>query len=119
MPEASDSEHTNNVQLIGRISAEPSAIIMPSGDRAVTWRLVVRRPPVPKRRDGRVGPVVDTIECVAWAGGVQRRVERWQIGDIVECQGALRRRFWRSATGSSSRYEVEVHRAHRMRARRA
>ncbi|MGH3629415.1 MAG: single-stranded DNA-binding protein [Sciscionella sp.] len=114
---ASYAEHTNRVQLIGRVSAEPSARTLPSGDRAVVWRLVVRRPP-PRRAGGRVGPVVDTIDCVAWAAGVQRRVEQWQVGDTVECEGALRRRFWRSATGSTSRYEVEVQRAHRMRGRR-
>jgi single-strand DNA-binding protein len=112
------SEHTNRVQLIGRLSAEPNSRVLPSGDRAVMWRLVVRRPPAPRRASGRTGPVVDTIDCVAWAVGVQRRVERWQVGDTVECEGALRRRFWRSTTGSTSRYEVEVQRAHRMRGRR-
>jgi single-strand DNA-binding protein len=29
-------------------------------------------------------------------------------GTLVEIQGALRRRFWRTPTGSVSRYEVEV-----------
>ncbi|HVX47106.1 MAG TPA: single-stranded DNA-binding protein [Mycobacteriales bacterium] len=124
MPGASETDgtsgkHTNRVQLIGRVSGQPSSLVMPSGDRAVQWRLVVPRPRAAKRSDGRAGAVVDTIECVAWAGGLQRRVERWQIGDIVECEGALRRRFWRTATGPTSRYEVEVHRAHRMRGRSA
>lgn len=113
------SEHVNKVHLVGRVSAPPSSRAMPSGDRAVLWRLVVRRVDARKRpgdRD-RAGPVVDTIDCVAWAPGVQRRAERWDSGDVVECEGALRRRFWRTPAGPASRYEVEVVRGHRVRGR--
>lgn len=116
-----DRQHLNRVELIGRVSAEPQFRTMPSGDRAVLWRVVVRRSAVAGARSGAAHPgaTIDTIECVAWAAAVQRRVEKWHIGDTVECEGALRRRFWRTEQGTTSRYEVEVHRAHRIRAAKA
>lgn len=102
--------HENVVHLVGRLAATPEAREMPSGDQAVTWRLVVDRP-VPDKR-GRV----DTLACVAWAAGPRRSALRWQAGDVVEIDGALRRRFWRAPGGPVSRYEVEVRKARRLSA---
>jgi single-strand DNA-binding protein len=41
-------------------------------------------------------------------------VSSWQAGDEVEVVGALRRRFFRTAGGPASRYEVEVRTASRV-----
>ena len=41
----------------------------------------------------------------------------WVVGDEVEVDGALRRRFFRGGVGSSTRLEVEVLTARRARAR--
>lgn len=103
----SSTVHENAVHLVGRLAAPPETRAMPSGDQAVTWRLVVDRL-VPDRR-GRV----DTVACVAWAAGPRRAALRWQAGDVVEIDGALRRRFWRTPGGPVSRYEVEVGKARR------
>ncbi len=102
--------HENAVHLIGRIAVDPEAREMPSGDQAVVWRLVVDRP-LPDSR-GRV----DTLACVAWAATPRRSALRWQVGETVEIDGALRRRFWRTPGGPVSRYEVEVRKARRVTA---
>jgi len=41
---------------------------------------------------------------------------KWRAGDIIEIDGALRRRFWRTPGGPVSRYEVEVRKARRLTA---
>jgi single-strand DNA-binding protein len=45
---------------------------------------------------------------VVWGGRAKRSVPRWQVGDVVEVRGELRRRFFRADGESSSRIEVEV-----------
>lgn len=98
----------NQVHLVGRISAAPEARRLPSGDEMVSWRLVVARP-APAR-----GARVDTFDCVAFAAVARRAVLRLSAGDVVEIEGALRRRFWRSARGSpASRCEVEARKVRR------
>jgi len=102
--------HQNVVHLVGRLAALPETRQMPSGDQAVIWRMVVDRP-APDTR-GRV----DTLSCVAWAAPARRSALKWHAGDIVEIDGALRRRFWRTPGGPVSRYEVEVCKARRVTA---
>lgn len=99
----------NSVVVCGRLAAEPQRRTLPSGDELTTFRLVVRRPD-PRPR----GPSVDTLDCVAWRGDVRRRAGAWQPGDLLEVEGALRRRFWRSPSGPASRTEIEVARARRL-----
>jgi single-strand DNA-binding protein len=104
-------EHSNEVHLVGRLAAVPTERDLPSGDLVVTFRLVVAR-----ERNNRAGtrsPSVDTIDCAAWTKGAQRSLRSWEPGDVVEVHGALRRRFWRSPHGASSRSEVEVTSARR------
>ena len=50
----------------------------------------------------------DWVDCSVWGARVRRTVGRWQAGDIVEVEGALRRRFYRGGDGTSTRLEVEV-----------
>ena len=107
------TETHNEVVLVGRVGATPEQRELPSGDVLVSFRLVVDRPPrsVPEG----VRPVlVDTLDCITWAAGLQRTVSGWQPGDVVRVEGALRRRFWRAGAGAASRCEVEVVRAKRL-----
>ena len=97
------NREVNEVHLIGRISVDPVSRDLPSGDRVVTWRLVVARPKTPVREAG-----VDTIDCAAWSASIQRKAERLVAGSEVQVSGHLRRRFWRTPAGPASRYEVEV-----------
>jgi single-strand DNA-binding protein len=105
-------EHSNEVHLVGRLAAEPLSRELPSGDLVVTFRVVVTRDRTHRAASGR-GATVDTIDCAAWSKATQRSVRAWTPGDVVEVRGALRRRFWRSPHGPSSRSEVEVSNARR------
>jgi single-strand DNA-binding protein len=105
-------EHSNEVHLVGRMAAPPVSRELPSGDLVVTFRLVVTRGRTTRTTAAR-SATVDTIDCAAWTKAAQRSVRAWVPGDIVEVRGALRRRFWRSPHGPSSRSEVEVSSARR------
>lgn len=87
----------NEVHLLGRWAAAV-AHTLPSGDELVTARLVV----------SRADRGVDTIDCALWRPDLRRRALRLPVGSVVQVQGSLRRRFWRTPAGPASRYEVEV-----------
>jgi single-strand DNA-binding protein len=93
----------NDVRLQGRLAAAPEERELPSGDVMWAFRVVVDRPP-----GGRSRQRVDALECVAWQARVRRSVSSWRVGDQVALEGALRRRFFRTASGAASRVEVEV-----------
>ena len=99
-------EHVNEVRVVGRVSAEPEESTLPSGDTVWTFRLVVDRPP----GRARPGALVDTLDCAVWSGRARRSVGSWSAGDVVEVAGAVRRRFYSTALGKASRYEIEVSR---------
>jgi single-strand DNA-binding protein len=107
----------NEVLLIGRVSAEPTTRVLPSGDALVSWRLIVERENHGLQPTGVRLPTVDTIDCVAHEAVVRRAAIRWTGGEILEIRGALRRRFWRGAQGAASRCEVEVLTAKKVSAR--
>lgn len=96
----------NTVLLTGRVSSQPLERELPSGDRVVTFRLVMARDRTPMTAGSR--QVSDWVDCGAWAGRVRRSVATWRVGDRVEVEGALRRRFFREGGGATSRLEVEV-----------
>jgi single-strand DNA-binding protein len=87
----------NDVVLRGRMSAPAEIRTLPSGDTLLTFRLVVRRP-----------------EPRARGQSLQRRAAAWQPGDVVEVEGALQRRFWRTGTGTASVCEVNCRRGRKM-----
>lgn len=98
----------NEVVLVGRVPADPEERELPSGDRLVTWRLVVRRSPSKRSGEGVRAPSVDTLDCVAWTAAARRAALGLRAEDVVEVSGALRRRFWRAGAGAASRCEVEA-----------
>ena len=106
---ASGPAQVNTVNLLGRLAADPESRDLPSGDLLLTFRVVVDRSDTVagQRRQ------VDTIDCAAWSGRVQRTVRSWTAGDVVSVEGHLRRRFRRSEAGAVSRVEVEVTKARR------
>lgn len=107
-----ESTTRNEVLLVGRLAAEPQERALPSGDVLTSFRLVVDRPAT--RGDGPRAARVDTLDCVARAAGLRRTAQGWRPGDVLEVQGSLRRRFFRTAGGTGSRYEVEVARGKRL-----
>ncbi|SDG10566.1 single-strand DNA-binding protein [Blastococcus aurantiacus] len=99
----------NDVVLRGRLSAPAEVRTLPSGDTLVSFRLVVRRPE-PRPR----GQSVDVLACITYDRSLQRRVAAWQPGDVVEVEGALQRRFWRTGSGTASVCEVNCRRGRKV-----
>ena len=108
-----ESASCNEVRLVGRLSATPEPRELPSGDHLVSFRVVVDRP-ASRRSPGGRAVTIDTLECVVWTSALRKAAVAWHPGDVLELEGALRRRFWRTPGGPSSRYEVEVNRARRV-----
>ncbi len=102
----------NQVLLRGRLAAAAEPRVLPSGDELVSFRLIVDR-------EGGAGGSsrrrVDTIDCAAWTARTRRSVLAWNAGEVVEIEGALRRRFRRMDGRTVSRVEIEVTRARRVR----
>src|SRR5690349_4725871 len=106
--EAAEPATFSEVRIVGRLAAAADERELPSGTSLVSFRVVVDRPR-PKRPAPPRTPTVDTLDCVVrGAGLVRRTVLAWGGGDVVEIEGTLRRRFWRSPAGAVSRTEVEV-----------
>jgi single-strand DNA-binding protein len=88
----------NEVRLAGRISAAPLEREFPSGDRVVTFRLVVARQRSPMTVKSKQAS--DWVDCAAWGGRARRSAGSWRVGDHVEVEGALR--------GSADRYGASL-----------
>ena len=95
----------NSVTLRGRLSGEPQERELPSGDRIVTFRIVVPRGPAARRRSKQTS---DVIECVAWTSRLRAKAGRLSGEDTIEVTGALRRRFSRSAGSLASYVSIEL-----------
>jgi single-strand DNA-binding protein len=99
----------NDVVLRGRLSSPPELRPLPSGDTLLVFKLVVRREnPRPR------GPKSDVITCVSYLPALQRHAAAWAAEDVVEVEGALQRRFWRTATGTAVAYEVNCRRGRKV-----
>lgn len=96
----------NSVALRGRVSSAPTERTLPSGDSIVTLRVVMVRDKSPMSAKSK--QTSDWVDCVVWGGRVKRSVTGWQVGDVVEIEGALRRRFFRADARTSTRVEVEM-----------
>lgn len=102
----------NVVSLAGRVSSAPVERELPSGDKVVTFRMVMAREQTAMTTKSK--QVSDWVDCAAWAGRVRRSVGTWQVDDHVEVEGALRRRFFKDGGGASSRVEIEILTARRL-----
>ncbi|MBC7275547.1 single-stranded DNA-binding protein [Nocardioides sp.] len=101
----------NEVRLIGRLSLAAEERQLPSGDQLTAFRVVVNRPR-DKRRGSRVQ--IDALECHTWIARVRRAAMTWQVGDVIEVNGSLRRRFFKTGGRLQSMTEVEVLSARRV-----
>jgi single-strand DNA-binding protein len=96
----------NEVTLRGRVSSAPEPRELPSGTCIVTLRVSVPRAPSPMTKGSK--QTSDWVDCVAWGARQRRSVATWRVGDVVEVEGAFRRRFYRAGGGTAMRLEVEV-----------
>ena len=98
-----------DVVLRGRLSVPPELRLLPSGDSLLVLELVVRRgSPRPR------GPESVAITCVSLVPALQRHATAWAPGDVVEVEGSLQRRFWRTPTGIAVAYEVDCRRGRKV-----
>lgn len=102
----------NEVHLVGRVSGGPTVRTLPSGDELVQLRVVVPRAGV---RGESARTLVDTIDVTCWSARLRRSAARLPDGQAVEVTGSLRRRFFATAAGRASRYEVEATSLRRVR----
>lgn len=108
-----DTTHADNIVFLrGRLAAAPELILLPSGDELLSFRMIVAR-----TGDSAGRAKVDTVDCRLTAARPRRALDKAKVGQELEVQGALRRRFWRGAGGLQSRYEVEVSSAKALRRR--
>jgi single-strand DNA-binding protein len=105
----------NQVSVRGRVSTAPTERELPSGTVITSLRISVPRAPTTMTSGST--QTSDWVDCTAWAARTRRSVRGWEVGDEVEVQGALRRRFYRAGEGSSTRLEIEVLSARRARPR--
>lgn len=89
----------NNCMLEGRLSAPPEERTLPSGDVIVTFRVIVDR----DREPG-----VDTIDCRVSTATLRRRALLLPERALLHVEGRLHRRFFRTASGTASRCELNV-----------
>ncbi|QIG43418.1 single-stranded DNA-binding protein [Nocardioides anomalus] len=108
----------NEVRLVGVLGREPATRELPSGDRLMTVQVNVQRPPLPAGQE-QPKQRVDPIDCAVWTARLQRSVEKWHEGDLVEVSGAVRRRFFQAGGTLASRVEVEVDRVRLIRRARS
>lgn len=99
----------NDVVLRGRLSASPELRPLPSGDTLLLFKLVVRREQSRPR-----GPKSDVITCVSYLPALQRYASAWTTDDVVEVEGSLHRRFWRTPSGTAVAYEVNCRRGRKV-----
>ena len=104
----------NSVVLVGRVSAAPESRELPSGDRVVTFRVIVDRPPARERARRQV----DVIDVACWSKRTQRTANALAPDTGVRVEGSLRRRFFAAGAATASRYEVEADRIARVSAAR-
>ncbi|WP_090971132.1 single-stranded DNA-binding protein [Nocardioides exalbidus] len=110
MMEESDAELVaNDVRLVGRLSAAPAAVELPSGDTLMTFRISIERGAAPRSTSAKGSAQrVDSVPCTAWAPRLRRSVATWRPGDVVEVEGAVRCRFYQAGGATRSRVEVEA-----------
>lgn len=109
------------VSVIGRLGARHQTRELPSGVEITSFTVIVDRAfedngrsstkkkaagPGDSSRPGAVR--VDSIACVSSRTRVRDLVDRWEPGTVVEIEGSLRRRFWRSGGRLGSAMDVDV-----------
>lgn len=94
-----EDDYQNTVRLIGRCSGTGLEKELPSGDKVVELRVVVKR----DDRDG-----YDTFDIALWHSVLRKRGLSLKEEDWVEIEGVLRRRFWKAGPTAVSRWQVEA-----------
>lgn len=95
-------QSANEVRLVGRLGANVSTRILPSGDELIGFSVVVDRERPGSNRQ------VDTVPCQCLSPELRAVVASLPNGAWIEVRGRLRRRFWRGSQGLGSALEVDA-----------
>lgn len=85
----------NNVNLVGRITADPELRRTGEGTAVCSYSLAVKRPMVKDK--------TDFIDCVTWRQGAEYLCQYGHKGDIVAVCGSLQSREWTDKQGNKRR----------------
>lgn len=100
-----EADPLNHVVLRGRVSVAPTQRELPSGTSILAFRVTVPR--VATHMTNGSKQTSDWVDCVAWAPRPKRSVRSWAVGDCVEVEGSLRRR-WIGGGGTVPNTLVEI-----------
>jgi len=94
----------NYVRLKGQVAGEVTERTLATGEVVAAFRINVGREPAPLQ-----GASSDTIDCVATPARLRRLLQKLKQGSLIEIEGSLHRRYFRSGGALISRYEVDIH----------
>lgn len=95
----------NRVTLIGQLTADPEAKILPSGQKKTTFSIATNFSW--KGKNGEWSKGVDYHKCVAWTNCAVFVEEHCKKGDQVVLEGKLHSRSWLAEDGTK-KYLTEV-----------
>lgn len=102
------STHRNEILLVGEVSTTPAERVLANGRDAVTFRLDVR-----VHLDD--GATRDSFEITLYGARLRRSALTWDIGDVIQVEGVVRRKFHKVGASSKPFTVIEADRARRVR----
>lgn len=95
----------NNINLIGRLTADVELKQTQSGIEVCSFTLAVKRP--------KVKDTTDFINCVAWRNTAKFIAQYFKKGNMIAVDGSLTSRKWQDQNGNNRvAYEVVVDNAY-------
>lgn len=89
----------NNIQITGRLTADPELKTTQSGVSVCAYNLAVKRP--------KVKDTTDFLTVVSWRQGAEYLTKYGHKGDVVAVSGVLTTRSWEDKNGNKRiSYEV-------------
>lgn len=89
----------NNIQITGRLTADPELKTTQSGVSVCAYNLAVKRP--------KVKDTTDFLTVVSWRQGAEYLCKYGHKGDVVAVSGVLTTRSWEDKNGNKRiSYEV-------------
>ena len=104
----STTDHRNEVYLVGEVITVPDERTFADGRDVVTFRLDVRT-----EADSR--PIRDSFDVTVAGARTRKAALAWDVGDTVEVEGVVRRKFYKLGSVSKPFTVIEAQRAKRLR----
>ena len=102
------TDHRNEVLLVGEVITCPDERTFADGRDVVTFRLDVRT-------EAESRQIRDSFDITIANGRTRKAALAWGVGDTVEVEGVVRRKFHRVGAGSRAFVVIEAARAKRVR----